>query len=105
MSSMATTRAGERTRHAILQQAAQLATVVGLDGLSIGQLAEATGMSKAGLYAHFGSKDQLQLATVEPARLIFVEDVVQKGRGAPRGRRRLLAVCEAFLSHVERLVF
>jgi AcrR family transcriptional regulator len=88
-----------------LQQAAQLATVVGLDGLSIGQLAEATGMSKGGLYAHFGSKEELQLATVETARLIFVEDVVQTGLAAPRGRRRLLAVCDAFLSHVERLVF
>jgi AcrR family transcriptional regulator len=88
-----------------LLQAAQLATVEGLEGLSIGQLATATGMSKGGLYAHFGSKEELQLATVETARLIFVEDVVQKGLAAPRGRRRLLAICAAFLNHVERLVF
>ena len=58
-----------------------------------------------GLYAHFGSKEELQLATVETARLIFVDDVVRRGLAAPKGVRRLLAVCDAFLSHVERLVF
>jgi AcrR family transcriptional regulator len=102
---MAITRAGERTRNAILQQAAQLATVAGLEGLSIGHLATAAGMSKGGLYAHFGSKEELQLATVETARQIFVEDVMRPGLAAPRGLRRLLAVCDAFLSHVERRVF
>ena len=79
MSSMVITRAGERTRDAILQQAAQLATVEGLEGLSIGHLATATGMSKGGLYAHFGSKEELQLATVETARLIFVDDGMRPG--------------------------
>ena len=81
---MVITRAGERTRDAILHQAAQLATVEGLEGLSIGQLATATGMSKGGLYAHFGSKEELQLATVETARLIFVDDVMRPGLAAPR---------------------
>ena len=56
---------GERTRSAILREAASLATVDGLEGLSIGNLAAALGMSKSGLYAHFGSKQELQLATVE----------------------------------------
>jgi len=102
---MVITRAGERTRDAILLQAAQLATVEGLDGLSIGQLAHASGMSKGGLYAHFGSKEELQLATVETARGIFVTEVVRTGLAAPRGLRRLLAVCDAFLSHIERRVF
>lgn len=102
---MAITRAGARTRDAILQQAAQLATVQGLEGLSIGHLATATGLSKAGLYAHFGSKEELQLATVETARLMFVDEVMRPGLTAPRGLRRLLAVCDAFLSHVERRVF
>ena len=58
---------GERSRAAILDAAAQLATVEGLDGLSIGRLAEHTGMSKSGLYAHFGSKEELQLATIDAA--------------------------------------
>ncbi len=59
---------GERSRNAILQEAAQLATVEGIDGLSIGRLADAVGMSKSGLFAHFGSKEELQLATIETAR-------------------------------------
>jgi AcrR family transcriptional regulator len=96
---------GERTRAAILEEAAQLSTVVGLEGLSIGGLAAATGMSKSGLYAHFGSKLDLQLATIEAARQTFVDEVLRPAFAAPRGRERLLAACEAFLSHVERGVF
>ena len=53
---------GQRSRTAILREAAQLATVEGITGLSIGRLAEAVGMSKSGLFAHFGSKEELQLA-------------------------------------------
>lgn len=104
---MATTKPtkGERTKAAILEEAAQLSTVVGLEGLSIGGLAAATGMSKSGLYAHFGSKLDLQLATIEAARQTFVEEVLRPAFAAPRGRERLLAACEAFLSHVERGVF
>ena len=68
---------GERTRGAILRAAASLATVDGLEGLSIGNLAAAIGMSKSGLYAHFGSKQELQLATVEEAGRIFADEVVQ----------------------------
>ena len=56
---------GERSRRTILDAAAKLATVEGLEGLSIGRLAEHIGMSKSGLYAHFGSKEELQLATIE----------------------------------------
>lgn len=96
---------GERTRAAIVQQAARLATVEGIERLSIGKLAKATGMSKAGLYAHFGSKAELQLATIAAAREIFVEEVIRPGLAEPRGVRRLLALCEAFLLHVEREVF
>ena len=58
---------GARTRTAILQTAADLASVDGLDGLSIGRLATELAMSKSGLFAHFGSKEELQLATVEEA--------------------------------------
>ncbi len=96
---------GARTREAILDKAAQLATVDGLDGLSIGQLARATGMSKSGLYAHFGSKLDLQLATIEAARRTFVDEVLVPALSAPKGIERLLAACDAFLSHVERRVF
>jgi AcrR family transcriptional regulator len=96
---------GQRTREAILAQAARLATVDGLDGLSIGGLATAIGMSKSGLYAHFGSKEDLQLATVASARETFIAEVFVPALDAPRGVRRLHAACEAFLSHIERRVF
>jgi AcrR family transcriptional regulator len=96
---------GERTRAAILDEAARLATVDGLEGLSIGHLARATGLSKSGLYAHFGSKLDLQLATIEAARQTFVAEVLRPALRAPKGIERLLAVCEAFLWHVERRVF
>lgn len=96
---------GERTRAAILAEASRLATVEGIEGLTIGALAEAMSMSKSGLYAHFGSKEELQLATVGAARDIFIADVVLPALKAPRGARRLLAACEAHLSHIERRVF
>jgi AcrR family transcriptional regulator len=97
--------AGERSRRVILETAARLATVEGLDGLSIGRLADATGMSKSGLYAHFGSKEELQLATVETASGIFEVEVVRRGLGGGEGLSRLHALCEAYLDHVERKVF
>jgi AcrR family transcriptional regulator len=96
---------GERSRRAILDAAARLATVEGLDGLSIGRLADHVGMSKSGLYAHFGSKEELQLATIEAANAIFVEDVVAPALAATTPLERLEALCERFLSHVERAVF
>lgn len=96
---------GERTRSAILDEAAGLATVVGIDGLSVGGLAKATGMSKSGVYAHFGSKQELQLSTIESARGTFVAEVLGPALEAPRGIRRLHSACEEFLSHVERGVF
>jgi AcrR family transcriptional regulator len=96
---------GERTRRAILLAAAELATVEGLDGLSIGRLAKAIGMSKSGLYAHFGSKAELQLAAIETAGGIFAEEVVRPALSEPEGVARLRGICEAFLGHVERRVF
>jgi AcrR family transcriptional regulator len=97
--------AGERSRQAILETAARLATVEGLDGLSIGRLAEAVGMSKSGLYAHFKSKEDLQLATIATAREIFDREVTDLGRSAPAGTARVLALCDGFLAHVERGVY
>jgi len=96
---------GERTRAAILDEAARLATVIGLEGLTIGRLAAATGMSKSGLYAHFGAKRELQLATIQSAREIFIAEVLQPALAEPEGIARLLGACDAFLSHVERRVF
>ena len=96
---------GERSRRTILLTAAKLATVEGLDGLSIGRLAEASGISKGGLYAHFGSKEELQLATIGTAGAIFEEEVVAKGMAAPSGRRRIVALTDAFLDHLRSGVF
>jgi AcrR family transcriptional regulator len=84
--------------------AAQLATVEGLHGLTIGQLAEQTGMSKSGLFAHFGSKEELQLATIATAEEIFEDEVLRPAMGVD-GRARVEALCEGFLSHVDRGVF
>ncbi len=95
---------GERSRRAILMTAARLATVEGLDGLTIGRLATATGMSKSGLFAHFGSKEELQLATIATAEEIFQEDVLAPSLEV-EGVARVERLCESFLSHVGRDVF
>jgi AcrR family transcriptional regulator len=96
---------GERTRGAILRAAASLATVDGLDGLSIGNLAAAIGISKSGLYAHFGSKEELQLATVAEAERVLNAEVIQPALAAVPGLAQLATVCDAFLSYVRRRVF
>jgi AcrR family transcriptional regulator len=97
---------GERSRRLILGQAARLATVEGLEGLSIGRLAEATGMPKSSVYVLFGSKEELQLATIDAARSSFLEEVVTPAlRAMPPGRERLEMLCEGFLGYVQRRVF
>jgi AcrR family transcriptional regulator len=96
---------GQRSRRRILETAARLATVEGLEGLSIGRLATATGMSKGGVYAHFGSKEDLQLATIDKAREVFIDVVVLPARAAPKGVDRLREVCARFLDHVDKKVF
>jgi AcrR family transcriptional regulator len=96
---------GARTRTAILQTAADLASVDGLDGLSIGRLATELAMSKSGLFAHFGSKEELQLATIEEARQRYAQEVIEPACAAGSGIARLHALCEAFLSYLERAVF
>jgi AcrR family transcriptional regulator len=97
---------GERSRRLILQRAAQLATVEGLEGLSIGRLAQAAAMPKSSVYILFGSKEQLQLATVEAARTSFLREIVVPALASTEcGRDRLLALCEGYLSYVERRVF
>jgi AcrR family transcriptional regulator len=96
---------GERSRTAILTAAAELATVEGLDGLSIGRLADHVGMSKSGVFAHFRSKEELQFATIDTAREIFDREVTRLVLDAPEGVTRVYAYCDAFLSHLERSVF
>jgi AcrR family transcriptional regulator len=96
---------GQASRATILFTAAKLATTRGLDGLSIGDLAAEVGMSKSGLYAHFKSKEELELATIETAAAIFKSEVLQPAAGAHAGTARLWALVEAFLSHLERRVF
>jgi AcrR family transcriptional regulator len=92
---------GERSRKAILREAGQLATVEGISGLSISRLAGAVGMSKSGLFAHFGSKEELQVATIEAARAVFTEQVVEPALTAPTGLERLRHLGENFLRYVE----
>ena len=74
---------GVRSRRTILEAAAMLATVEGLDGLSIGRLADHIGMSKSGLFAHFGSKEELQLATIEMAVELFQGEVTAPALSVP----------------------
>jgi AcrR family transcriptional regulator len=88
---------GEETRTAILDDAVSLASEVGFTGLTIGQLAEHTGMSKSGLFAHFKSKEALQLATLERARERFTDIVVRPTLAAPRGERRVRALVDRWL--------
>jgi AcrR family transcriptional regulator len=99
------TTKGARTRGDILRVAADIATVDGLDGLSIGRLASELRMSKSGLFAHFGSKESLQLATIEEARQRYVQEVIAPALTSGSGITRLLALCEAFISYIERQVF
>jgi AcrR family transcriptional regulator len=94
-----------QTRSQILQVAVDIASAEGLEGLSIGRLATDLGMSKTGIFAHFGSKEQLQLATVETAKQIFLERVVQPALQRPRGISRLKAMLENWLGYVETIVF
>jgi AcrR family transcriptional regulator len=90
---------GDRTRAAVLDRALRLATSEGLGGLSLGQLADAQGISKSGLFAHWRSKEALQLAVIDHARLQWVEEVVRPALAAPHGVRRLWA------THDRRLAF
>jgi AcrR family transcriptional regulator len=99
------TTKGQRTKQAILDLAANLATEEGLEPLSIGRLADAAGMSKSGLFAHFGSKEELQIATVDHAGSIFVREVIEPARAAPQGLPRVWALCERMIDYSERQVF
>jgi len=96
---------GDRSRQAILEVAVHLASVEGLEGLTIRRLASETGMSKSGLFAHFGSKEDLQLATVEAARSIFIENVIRPTFEAEKGLPRLKRLCEIWFDYAQNHVF
>lgn len=96
---------GDRTRQAILEVAVHVASAEGLEGLTIGRLASELSMSKSGLFAHFGSKEELQLATVEAARDIFIREVIRPSFEAGKGLPRLWKLCDVWLAYVRTEVF
>jgi AcrR family transcriptional regulator len=96
---------GDRTRRAILAKAVDIASVEGLEGLSIGRLASELGVSKSGLFAHFGSKQELQLETIETASEIFEEEVWLPVAEFEPGVVRLAALMGSWLAYFRREVF
>jgi AcrR family transcriptional regulator len=98
-------RKGIDTHGRILRRAVQLASVEGLEGLSVGRLAAALGLSKAGLFAHFGSKEALQLAVIEEARRIFEEKVVSVADDVPEGLPRLIALQRNWIDYLRAETF
>jgi AcrR family transcriptional regulator len=96
---------GARRRREILGTAVDLGSARGLSSLTIGRLAEATGMSRSGLFAHFGSKEDLQLATVRAAQVDFEERVHGPARDSEPGLERLRALFAAWLDYVEHIGF
>ena len=96
---------GEKTRQAILSRAAQLASSEGLEAVSLQRLADELGISKSGLFAHFGSKEELQLATIDEAARVITEEVLRPAVQTPRGLGRLWAMANRYLSYLERAVF
>jgi AcrR family transcriptional regulator len=97
----ATKTKGERTRAAILDEALKIVSKAGLDGLTIGTLAEATGMSKSGLFAHFGSREELLLAVLAHGQAEFTEVVFQPAMAKPRGLPRLRSMFVNWLDWTE----
>jgi AcrR family transcriptional regulator len=96
---------GERSYRAILDAAARLATLEGLEGLSFARVANEIGMSKSGLFSHFASKQDLQLATIATAEAVYAAEVVEPATKIPEGLERLEQLCERYLSYVKRGVF
>ena len=93
---------GDDTRQTILSHAFALAKAVGVTGLSIGRLAEDTGLSKSGLFAHFGSKEALEVAVVDEASRLFVEEVVVPALREPRGEPRVRAMFDRWAAWGKR---
>lgn len=96
---------GMRTRQSILAHAARVGSAEGLEAVSLQRLAGDLGISKSGLFAHFGSKEELHMATVDSAAQIFTDEVIRPALQVPRGVGRVWALCNSWLSYVERGVF
>ena len=96
---------GMRTRQSILAHAARVGSAEGLEAVSLQRLAGDLGISKSGLFAHFGSKEELHMATVDSAAQTFTDEVIRPALQVPRGVGRVWALCNSWLSYVERGVF
>lgn len=96
---------GNQTRRTVLERTMSIASVDGLEGLSLGKIATDLGLSKSGVFALFGSKEELQLATVQAARAVFVEQVVRPVRDEPAGLAKVWRLCESWLGYSGRRVF
>ena len=96
---------GEQTHQTILDRAVKLASIEGVNQITLGRLAQATGVSKSGVYAHFKSKERLQMEIIEAAGEIYEREVIEPGLQAPEGLPRLIKLYESFLSYVEREIF
>src|SRR5919112_183044 len=96
---------GDRTRRGILAKAMQVASAEGLEDLSIARLAGELGMSKSGLFAHFGSKEELQLSTVRAARRVFSDEAVTPALAAKKGIERLDALLGAWHDYITNELF
>ncbi|GLP63628.1 TetR family transcriptional regulator [Streptomyces sp. TUS-ST3] len=96
---------GNRTRRTVLRRAVDIASVEGLEALSVGRLAGDLELSKSGVFALFGSKQELQLATVREASRIFVTEVLEPVAEAAEGLARLRGLCEGWLRYSEERVF
>jgi AcrR family transcriptional regulator len=94
-----------RTRQSILAHAARVGSAEGLEAVSLQRLATDLGISKSGLFAHFGSKEELHLATIDAAAQIFTTEVIRPALQVPRGVGRVWALCNSWLSYLERGVF
>lgn len=92
-------------RDAVLERAVEVASREGLEGLTIGRLSSELGFSKSGLFGHFGSKEELQLAAVDAAGAIFLREVVEPALGEAEGAPRLRAYCDHWVGYLERKVF
>lgn len=96
---------GDQTRRIVLRKAVDIASVDGLEGLSIGRLAKEIELSKGGVFAHFGSKEELQLATIRAARRIYADAVVEPALKVAPGLGRVWVLSECWLDYSEQRIF
>lgn len=96
---------GEETHAAILDRAVALASIEGVNQITLGRLAQLTGVSKSGVYAHFRSKERLQVEIIEAAEAIYRREVIAPAYEAPDGLPRLRRLYDAYFSYIERDVF